>query len=54
MKTINENFYDSKNLEDESESVMTAIQRMSAILEAKYEAADLDMIVSDCNHLTEN
>lgn len=40
------------NIEDEGVSVTQATKRMKSILEAKYEAANLDTIVSECTHLS--
>ncbi|HSN67194.1 MAG TPA: reverse transcriptase domain-containing protein [Fusibacter sp.] len=38
----------------ESSSVDEATERIKKILDAKYEAADIKTIVSDCNHLSPN
>ena len=52
MKSIDATRYDSFSAKD-SEAMTDATDRMKRILDAKYEPADLDAVIEDCDHLTE-
>ena len=51
MKEIDSTIENSYAVED-SEAVHDATERIKKILDAKYEPADLDEVVSACTHLT--
>ena len=53
MKSFDTTFKDSYHVEDAT-SMSTATNRLKAILDAKYEAADLKAVVDEATHLSQD
>lgn len=52
MKSVDATFETSYHVED-SDAIADATNRIQKILDAKYEPADINEIINDCTHLTE-